>query len=240
MTPSYRECTGEWEKPLMTQYIDHAAHCFPKHVTLKPDQTGTPMRMGIKQLSKFEILTKRHALNSITPSHIITTPSNNKISKVAHFNFYWWGFLFWKCDTNNQFINTFCKIYLLIKLDLNRRLISPCDLDVWWMTSKIIRHIFYTASRFVHDFKSIGEFKLELQSGNAPFGWVKMGDLSSHVTLKIDGWPWKIIGHHSYAASSFVHDFIAIDEFKLELKSRNAQFGSNRRFISRVIIGHLF
>ena len=54
---------------------------------------------------------------------------------------------------------------------------------------------------------------------------VKIGDFSSRVTLKIDGWPWKTTGLLSYAASSFVNDFIAIDEFKLALKSRNAQFG---------------
>ena len=39
----------------------------------------------------------------------------------------------------------------------------------------------------------------------------------SRVTLKFDGWPWKTIGHLSYATSSFVHHFVAIDEFKLAL-----------------------
>ena len=34
----------------------------------------------------------------------------------------------------------------------------------------IIGHLFYTTSSFVHYFKSIGEFKLELQSGNAQLG----------------------------------------------------------------------
>ena len=46
------------------------------------------------------------------------------------------------------------------------------------------------------------------------------------MTLKFDGWPWKTIGHPSYATSSFAHHFKAIDEFKLELQSGNAQFGS--------------
>ena len=36
----------------------------------------------------------------------------------------------------------------------------------------------------------------------------------------------KNIGHLSYAASGFVHYFIAIGEFKLELQSENSQFGS--------------
>ena len=57
--------------------------------------------------------------------------------------------------------------------------------------------------------------------------WVKIGDVLYRVTLKFDGWPWKTIGHLSYAVSSFVQHFIAIGEFKLELQSGNAQFGSN-------------
>ena len=36
----------------------------------------------------------------------------------------------------------------------------------------------------------------------------------------------KTIGHLFYAASSFVHHFIAISEFKLELQSGNTQFRS--------------
>ena len=54
---------------------------------------------------------------------------------------------------------------------------------------------------------------------------VKIADFLSHVTLKFDGRPWNTIGHLFYAASSFVHHFIAITEFKLELQSGNAQFG---------------
>ena len=57
--------------------------------------------------------------------------------------------------------------------------------------------------------------------------WVKIGDVLSRVTLKFDGWPWKTIGHLSFAVSSFVQHFIASGEFKLELLSGNAQFGSN-------------
>ena len=56
--------------------------------------------------------------------------------------------------------------------------------------------------------------------------WVKISDVLYRVTLKFDGWPWKTIGHLSFAVSSFVQHFIAIGEFKLELQSGNAQFGS--------------
>ena len=55
---------------------------------------------------------------------------------------------------------------------------------------------------------------------------VKIDDFLSTVTLKFDGWPWKTIGHLFYVASSFVHNFIAICEFKLKLQSGNAQIGS--------------
>ena len=56
---------------------------------------------------------------------------------------------------------------------------------------------------------------------------VKIGDVLYRVTLKFDGWPRKTIGHLSFAVSSFVQHIIAIGEFKLELQSGNAQFGSN-------------
>ena len=49
----------------------------------------------------------------------------------------------------------------------------------------------------------------------------------SRVTLQFDVWPWKTIRHLFYATSSFVHHYVAICEFKLELQSGNAQFGSN-------------
>ena len=57
--------------------------------------------------------------------------------------------------------------------------------------------------------------------------WVKIGDVLYRVTLQFDIWPCKTIGHLFYATSSFVHHFVAIGDFKLELQSGNAQFGSN-------------
>ena len=136
--------------------------------------------------------------------------------------------------------------------------------DGW--PSKTIGHLFYATSSFVQHFVVIGEFKLEIQSGNAQSGsnatlfravwpwnltddleqgksegfescdrpivrkrpiWVKIGDVLYRVNLKFDGWPWKTKGHLSFAVSSFVQHIIAIGEFKLELQSGNAQFGSN-------------
>ena len=56
--------------------------------------------------------------------------------------------------------------------------------------------------------------------------WVEIGDILSRVTLKFDGWPWKTIGHLFLTTLSFVHHSKAMGEFKLELQSGNAQFGS--------------
>ena len=56
---------------------------------------------------------------------------------------------------------------------------------------------------------------------------VKINDFFSRVTFKLDRWPWKTIEHLFNAISSFVHHFVPIGEFKLELQSGNAQFGSN-------------
>ena len=94
--------------------------------------------------------------------------------------------------------------------------------DGWpWKT---IGHLSYAISSFVHHFIAICDFKMELQSGNAKFG--SKSAIFFRMTLKFDGWPWKTIGHLSYAISSFVHHFIAICEFKMELQSGNAKFGS--------------
>ena len=112
-------------------------------------------------------------------------------------------------------------LVILHKLDSTR---ATLKFNGW--PGKIIWHLFYTASSFVHHFKSINEFKLELQSRNAQFG-SKLTIFFSRVTLQFDVWPWKTIGHFFYATSSFVHHFVAIGEFKLELQSGNAQFWSN-------------
>ena len=58
----------------------------------------------------------------------------------------------------------------------------------------------------------------------------------SRVTFKFDGWPWKRIGHLFHATSSFMHHFVAIGEFKLELQSGNAQSGSNSTIFRAVYL----
>ena len=46
------------------------------------------------------------------------------------------------------------------------------------------------------------------------------------MTLKLERWPWKTTEHLFYLTSSLVNHYVAIDEFKLELQSWNAQFRS--------------
>ena len=95
--------------------------------------------------------------------------------------------------------------------------------DRWpWKT---IGHLFYATSSFVHHFIVICKFKQELRSGNIQFG--------SQSMIFLAVWPWNLtddlekqIRNLFYATSSFLHNFVTICEFKLELQSGNAHFGS--------------
>ena len=141
-------------------------------------------------------------------------------------------------------------------LGQNRWCFVPCDPEIGWMTLENNRASFLCCFKFGQHFIAIGEIKLELQSGNAQFGsnltifravwpWNLTDDLEQGKSegfdscdqprnLKLDSnrqffrpWPCKTIGHLFYATSSFVHHFVAIGEFKLELQSGNTQSGSN-------------
>ena len=102
---------------------------------------------------------------------------------------------------------------------------QPC----YYANSRVYHGAFLTSSRLhlIKQGKSEGFESCDRPTvGKCPI-WVKIGDVLYRVTLKFDGWPWKTIGHLSFAVSSFVQHFIAIGEFKLELQSGNTQFGSN-------------
>ena len=69
----------------------------------------------------------------------------------------------------------------------------------------------------------------EIQTGIAVWKcstWVKISLFLSCVTLKFDRWPWTTIGHLFCATSSFVHHFVTISKYKLELWSGNTQIGT--------------
>ena len=77
----------------------------------------------------------------------------------------------------------------------------------------------------------LAKFVLSYQQGKSegfdscdrPSNLTQIGfKLSARVTLKFDGWPRKSIGHLFYSTLSFLHHFVAIGEFKLELQSGNA------------------
>ena len=109
----------------------------------------------------------------------------------------------------------------------------PRDLQIWWMTLKNNRAPLLYCIKLCASFQSHRWIQTGVTVRKCSIR-VKMGNFLSCVTLKFDRWLWKTIGHLSYAASSFVHHFIAIGEFKLELQSGNAQF--NRWFLSRVTL----
>ena len=94
------------------------------------------------------------------------------------------------------------------------------DIAIWWMTPKNNRapplfHIKLCASFQSHWW---------IQTWIIDSIWVKINDFC--VTLKFNICHWKTLGHLFCATPSFVRYFVAISEFKLELESGNAQFGS--------------
>ena len=118
-------------------------------------------------------------------------------------------------------------------LGQNRLCFVPCDLEIWWMTLENNRAYLLCWFKLCASFHSHWWIQTGVTVRKRPI-WVKFDDFFSRVTLKFDGWPWKTIGHLYYATSSSMHHFVAIGEFKLELQSGNAQFGSNSTFFLAV------
>ena len=107
----------------------------------------------------------------------------------------------------------------------NCRLFVPCDLEIWRETLK------YNRAPLLCCFQLCASFHSHhwIQTGatvRKRSVWVKIGTFLSPVTLKFHGWPSKTIGHLFNNTLSYVHHFKAIDEFKLELQSGNAQYRS--------------
>ena len=69
----------------------------------------------------------------------------------------------------------------------------------------------HVSKRGQWDTRPLGHMQTKLQQGS----------------IKFDGWPRKTILHLFYATLTFLHHFVAIGEFKLELPTWNAKFGSN-------------
>ena len=107
----------------------------------------------------------------------------------------------------------------------NWQFLIPCDLAIWQMTLQNNRAPLLCYFKICASFHNHWLIPTQVTVQKRPI-WVKISDFWSRVTSKFDGWPWKTIGHLFNATSSFVHHFTTIGEFKLELQSGNAQFGS--------------
>ena len=114
-----------------------------------------------------------------------------------------------------------------------RRFLEPCDLAIWSMTLKNNRAPLLCYFKLYASFRSHQWIQAGVTVRKRPI-WVKINDFFSRVTLQSDVWPCKTIGHLFYAISSFVHHFVAIGDFKLELQSGNTQFGSNSTILRAV------
>ena len=125
----------------------------------------------------------------------------------------------------------------------------PGDFENWRMTLKNNR------APLLYYAKLCAAFQIHWLSQTWVTAWkrssrVKIGDFMSRVTLKIDVWPWKTIWHLCYAASTFVHHFIANGDSNWSYSPEMPNLGKNWRFFSRVTlkfdgwprktIGHLF
>ena len=113
-------------------------------------------------------------------------------------------------------------LVILLKFDPIHRFFSPCDLEIRCMTLKnnrtpLLYYIKLCASFQIHRWIQT-KVAVRKRSIRAIF--------LSCVTLKFDGWPLKTLGHLFFTTSSFVHHFIPIGDFKFQLQSGNAQFGS--------------
>ena len=110
-------------------------------------------------------------------------------------------------------------------LGLENRVRSLASTVLWRMTMKNNRTPLLCCFKLCASFHSHQWIKTGVTVRKRPIG-IKIDDFFSRVTLKFDGWTWKTIVHPFFATSSFVHHFVANNEFKLELQSGNAQFGS--------------
>ena len=85
----------------------------------------------------------------------------------------------------------------------------PCDLEICRMTLKNNRAPLLCCFKLCASFHSHQWIQIGVTVRKRPIS-VKINDFFSRVTLKLNGWPSKTIGHLFYATSSFVKHFIAI------------------------------
>ena len=138
---------------------------------------------------------------------------------------YWQSvFQFWRNKANLGELIVATGLVILLKLYSNRRFCGPRPC-IWWMTSINNRTPLLYYVKLCATFQSHWWIQTGVTVRKHSIG-VKIGDFLPPVTLKFDGWLWKTKVHLFYATPSLMHHFIPISEFKLDLQSWNAQFGS--------------
>ena len=99
------------------------------------------------------------------------------------------------------------------------------DLEIWRMTLKNNWAPLLSYVKLCASFRTHRSIQTGIAVLKRPIR-VNIDDILSRVTLKFERWHWKTIRHIFHVTSSFVHHFLAICKFNLELQSINAQFGS--------------
>ena len=101
---------------------------------------------------------------------------------------------------------------------------SWCDLEIEFITLKNNRAPLLYSFKLCASFYSHHWIQTGVSARKRPI-WVNNDYVLFCVSSNLDRWLWKTTGHLFCATSSFVHNFVAIDEFKLEVQSGNTQLG---------------
>ena len=95
-----------------------------------------------------------------------------------------------------------------------------CDLQIWQRTLYNNRPPPLCYFKLCAPFRNHQRIQTGVTARKCPI-WFKIGDFLLRVTLRFHEWSWKTIGRLSVATSSFVHHFITVCEFEVELQSGN-------------------
>ena len=71
-------------------------------------------------------------------------------------------------------------LVILLKLDWNHRLISPCDLEIWWMTSK------NNKAHLLYQMKLCASFQMHW--------WIQTGVIVPKCSIRVKKW-WFFVPH---------------------------------------------
>ena len=105
--------------------------------------------------------------------------------------------------------------------------LEPCDLEIWRMTFKNNRAPLLCYFKLSAAFRSHWWIQTWVRVRKRPI-WVKCYVFLEPCDLEI--WRMTLKNNRAPLLCYFVHHFVAIGEFKLELESGNAQSGSNATF----------